>query len=265
MYMSEKLPKMKKTCRMVKMRDRAEGYRVKKGNLPDLPMKLMIIGPSQVAGKTNNIGNLLLRPWDEKDTEGLAFYMKNFIGENIYIVCPSTVIDSKWNDIIEGKKVPGGHIYTSYDEQELDTLYTKLEKECLDKIENKELPPHICIIFDDCSFDGKLKGKMNGILAKFFMNGRHFLFSSIVTAQSYIDVPPSCRKNATAMMLYNCAYSQMESIYQDIGDRPKKDFIKMFRNTTQEPHSFLAFNLLKRSSERFMDTFWDPLEPYVDK
>ena len=166
--------------KILKMNDGAENYRVHKENLFDLPMRLLVIGKSQLSGKTNLVGNLLLRPYADNDTSGKEFYKDDFLGRNIYIVCPSTLVDDKWRAMAAGKDIPQGNIYTSYDEEELEALYTRLEKDYYaNKARNK--PEHVLVIFDDCSWGGDLKGKKNGIMTKFACNSRHFLISVIIT------------------------------------------------------------------------------------
>ena len=55
---NDELPKLE----ILKMVDSAEGNRVHKRSTFDLPMRLLIVGRSQLSGKTNAIGSTILRP-----------------------------------------------------------------------------------------------------------------------------------------------------------------------------------------------------------
>jgi len=69
---------MKKSYKILKVRDKNDSYYTPIERLFDLPMRLLINGKSQLSGKTTIILNLLLNP-----TFG---YDKLFDGEHIYIV-----------------------------------------------------------------------------------------------------------------------------------------------------------------------------------
>ena len=65
---------MKVSRKILKMKDRGEKHYTAKDRIFDLPFKLIIIGRSQLAGKTNLLGNLLLRK---------EYYLNDFKGENM--------------------------------------------------------------------------------------------------------------------------------------------------------------------------------------
>ena len=246
-------------CKIYKVKDDAEEHRVHKRTTFDLPMRVLIVGKSQLSGKTSTLVNLLLRPFDESDKEGEQFYMNDFEGDNIYIVCPSTDLDSKWKKIIHCKRIPEQNIYTRYDEQELEQLYTKLELNHYERKREGKKPVHSLVVFDDCSFSGDLKNKIHGVMSKFGCNSRHLFVSIIVTSQKYSDISTTLRENATAMMLYNCSYKQKELIYGDVGEQGKKEFIDMFNKATHEKHSFMVVNFSNDAAERFLDSNFQPL------
>ena len=64
------------------MKDRGEKHYTHKPMLFDIPFKIIVVGRSQLARKTNFLGNLLLRK---------EYYLDDFKGEDIYLVSPSTV------------------------------------------------------------------------------------------------------------------------------------------------------------------------------
>ena len=140
---NDELPKVE----ILKMIDSAEGNRVHKRSTFDLPMRLLIVGRSQLSGKTNTIGSILLRPYDLSDQTGEQFYKHDFEGDNIHIVCPSTLVDHKWMSIIQGKKIPPENIFQKYDEQQLTDLYGRLEQQYYDAMERGDKPKHKLVIY----------------------------------------------------------------------------------------------------------------------
>lgn len=246
---------------ILKMKDEAENYRVAKDDLFNLPMKLLVIGKSELSGKTNLVGNICLRPFGEEDTNiGKQMYRFDFKGDNIYIVCPSATLDSKWRSIIDGKKIPEGNIYNKYDEEELNRLYDRLSGEFEQDVAAGRKPDHKLVILDDCSYSGDLKSKLHGALARLFMNGRHLLISTVVTAQKYSDVHTGARENCTGCFLFDCSQKQLELVYMDHGLNSKKEFTKMFRDATKERHSFMVINYSNPVERRFMNSKFEPIK-----
>jgi len=240
------------------MKDPFDGYKIPKGDLPDLPFRIEIIGKSQYAGKTNLVANLLLRPTGKDDVHGQDYYMHNFKGENIYVISPSTSVDHKWAKLIEYKGIPPQNVFHQYNEEDLEGVYEKIQREYAEALEARRAPPHSLVILDDCSFDGSLKSKLNGAITKIFCNGRHYLISCILTSQKYSDILTTCRENYTCMFLFECSDKQLDLIYEDIGIGPKPEFKRMFRQLTKEPHSFMVVNAKFPAEERFQDMHFRP-------
>lgn len=241
-------------CQIYKMKSNFDDYRIEKRSTFNLPMKLLVIGKSELSGKTNAVCNLLSRPWGPDDLAGVQFYLNDFDGDDMYIISPSTLVDYQWRKVIYGKRIPDHNIYNSYNEEELERLYDKLEKQHYEK------PRHKLVVFDDVSYGGGFKSKLNGVMAKFFCNGRHFLISTIVTSQKYSDCATCMRENATGMMIFSSSLKQMELIYNDIGECPKPEFMKMFRAATKERHSFMVVNFSNDYDERFLNQYFQPIE-----
>lgn len=245
---------MSKKSVIIRMKDDAEDLRVHKQTLFDLPMRLLVIGKSQYSGKTNLCGNLLLRPYGSTDDEiGQQMYRYDFKGKNTYIICPSTAVDTKWQSIIDGKKIPEHNIYHKYDEDEMDSLYERLSNQFHEEKNSGRKPEHKLVIMDDVSWSGDLKGKMHGVINKFACNGRHFLISWIITSQKYTDVATTLRENMTGGFFFSCSQKQLELIYNDIGMSSKNEFCKKFREVTNEKHSFMVLNHSNPPETRFMN------------
>jgi hypothetical protein len=185
--------------------------------------------------------------------------MNDFKGDNIYIISPSTNLDTKWQNIIRDKKIPEVNIIKVFDEEVLDTLYQSLDERFHEALDEGRQPEHSLIIFDDMSFSGDLKSHSHGGVARLFCNGRHLLISTIVTAQKYTDILTTARENATGLILYDCSQKQLETIFYDHGLSDKKEFLKMFRTATKEPHTFMAINYSNPRERRFLDSHFEPL------
>ena len=243
---------MPKTLSIYKVKDEGESYYTKKDTIFDLPMRLLIIGKSQLSGKSNLLTNLLLR--DE-------FYNKDFDGENIFLVSPSISNDEKLKKIIKIKEIPEENLFMEYDEDILKELYKMLQEEYEEAKANGEKPKNKLIIFDDASYDGGLKSKKHGIINKIFSNGRHIMLSAIITSQKYSDILTSCRLNCNGAIIFNTNNRELEMIETDHNYLDsKKEFTQMFRKAMNEKHSFLVVNYTNPKEQRYLDEKFDVIE-----
>jgi hypothetical protein len=225
---------MPKNLEIYKVKDKAETYYTKKDIIFDLPFRLLIVGKSQLSGKSNIVINLLLR--DE-------FYNKDFDGEDIYIVSPSMSTDAKLKKLIEVKEIPEENLFHTYDEDVLDEFYKIQQEEYEEAVANGEKPKNKLILFDDMSYNGDLKSKTHGVVNRIFSNGRHINLSIITTAQKYTDLLTAARENASGGIFFNCSNKQLKLIEEDHNMLDsKKNFHNMFRNALQGAHNFLVVN-----------------------
>jgi len=236
---------------ILKMRDSGETHYTKKPILFDLPLKLIVIGRSQLAGKTNFLGNILLRK---------EYYLNDFEGENIFIVSPSTSVDRKLQAIIEHKEIPAMNILPDYDEEVLGALYELMKSDYEEAVAAKKKVPNKLVIFDDMSFGGQLKSKHHGVIAKLFCNGRHINCSTIVTAQKYSDILTTCRENTTGAVLFSSTDKQLDLISDDHNYlNSKTEFKRMFKDATKAKHSFLVVNYSNDPEQRYLDSEFQPI------
>jgi hypothetical protein len=235
-----------------KVIDGAENFYTKKDKIFDIPFRLLIVGKSQLSGKSNLLVNLLLR--DE-------FYNLDFKPEDIYLVSPSATTDDKLIKFIQVKDIPESNIMDNFDEDVIAELYKMLEEEYEDDVKEKVKPSNKLLVLDDMSFGGALKKKSNGILAKIFSNGRHINLSIIVTAQKYTDIATSARENCSGAIFFNCSTKQLELISADHNYANKKQaFINSFRRVMSDRHSFFVVNYSNPKESRYMDTNFEPIE-----
>jgi hypothetical protein len=232
--------------KIYKVKDKAESFYSKKPVIFDLPMRLLIVGKSQLSGKSNLLVNLLLR--DE-------YYGSDFKGEDIYLVSPSATTDDKLIKLIKAKDIPQTNIMDDFDEDVISELYNMLQEEYQEAVDEKEKPSNKLIIFDDMSFSGALKSRAKAsIVPKIFSNGRHINLSVIVTAQKYSDISTSARENANGAIFFSCSNKQLELIEADHNyNTNKRDFMKLFRDTMTDKHSFFVVNYTNPKEERYMD------------
>jgi hypothetical protein len=243
------------------VKDHFENYRIHKENLPDLPMRLLIIGKSDLSGKSNEVDNLLLRPMDKDDRSGKLGYKNDFKGEDIYLFSASHSSDEKLKALIKAKGIPASNIFDNIDEGDLAEVYKRVEDKYGKAVGEGERPVHSLVVFDDCSYGGGLKKKINGIISKIFSNGRHILLSSIITAQKYTTVSTTCRENMSALILFQCSDQQLKTVYNDLVipyDYPT--FREIFEYVTEEPHSFMVYNTRLPKRDRILDVEFIPFQ-----
>jgi hypothetical protein len=244
----------KKPVSIIAMKDSHVDLRIPKEDMFDLPMRVCIVGKSQLSGKSTMIGNLVLRPFDLTDDSGEQMYKNDFKGKDIYIVCPSFDLDEKMHSIAKGKMIPEGNIYREYNEEQLMELYNRVESNFNEAVENGRKPVHSLIILDDCAFAGSLKDKMNGVLTKIACNGRHILMSMVLSAQRYTQVSTVIRENVTGAIFFEATNKQLELISEDHCSTNKKLWEAAFRKCTQEKHGFFVVNYSNPIERRFQNS-----------
>jgi hypothetical protein len=123
---------MKKPVQIYKVKDPAEKFYINKGDLFDLPMRILCVGKSYNSGKTNFLVNLLCQ--DDK-----RLYKNSFSGNDIYIFSGSFC--NKMKTIISELEVPTENLFDEFDDDVLDALLDNIQEEFEDK---KKTFPH-CI------------------------------------------------------------------------------------------------------------------------
>ena len=232
--------------KIYKVKDDATSYYIKKEKLVDMCMRMIICGASERSGKSNLILNLLLRP---------EFYLDDFKGENIFIVSPSLKNDNKLKKLIEVKDIPEENLFHEYDEDVLKELYKNLQEDYEEAVEKGEKPIHTIIILDDVAYSGDLKAMNYGIISKMACNGRHILVNFIITAQKYTQIPTTLRENANCCIFFSCSNKQLALIEEDHNFlENKKEFHKMFRDATDDKHSFFVVNYTNPQHEIYQNS-----------
>lgn len=242
-----------KKLKILKVKDKAESYYTKKDTIFDLPMRLLVVGKSQLSGKSNLLTNLILR--DE-------FYNNDFEGDDIYIVSPSIHTDDKLIKLVDVKDIPEHNLMDTFDEDVITELYKNLEEEYREAVSDGEKPTNKLIVFDDCSYSGSLKSRAKAsIIPKIFSNGRHINVSVIVTSQKYSDISTSARENCNGAIFFNCSNKQLELIEADNNyTGSKKEFMKMFRDNIGTKHSFVVVNYTNEKDSRYLNEYFEKID-----
>lgn len=245
-----------KPIQILKVKDSKERFYKKKGLLFDLPFRLLLIGKSQFSGKSSCIINLLLQ-------DDGRLYKNEFEGDNIYIFSGSIKTDNKIKTLITEFDIPTENLFEEYSEDALEAIYEIVEEDYQEAIDNKEKPPNSLIILDDIAFSGGLKGKQSGQITRLACNGRHINLSFIATSQKYGGmVSTVLRENATGLIIWESSNKQLELISDDHNNyENKKDWMKMVRKRTAEPHSFFVINYSNPPNQRFLTMGFEPIGP----
>ena len=217
--------------KILRVKDKADKFH-KKMPVFDLPMRILLNSKSQHGiGKTSIILNLLLNPEFKYD--------KIFSGENIYIVSDNSQ-DEKLQLLQSYKSIPDSNVM-KYDEDELMNLYDEIEEKFEEDKADGNIQ-HRIILMDDCGYKGGMKRQF-GVVAKLASNCRHIACSLIVSSQRLNMTPPTLRSQVTGACFGACSMAELEMIGEAFNyTNSKKEFIKMFRNHTAEPRSFLVIN-----------------------
>ena len=242
-----------KPVEIYRMKDKSESFHIKKGLMFDMPFRIALVGKSMLSGKTSLALSLLYQ-------EDSRLYKNEFLPENIFIFSPSARTDFKLKLYIKEKQIPDSNIFTEYNDQEIDALYEILKENYNEKMDNKEKPEHILFYFDDMTFGGQLKKKMNGVISKIMCNGRHLLLNTIITSQVYVDLPRCVREQLTGLIIFSGTDRQLDTVIEEHNFlEDKKQFRKMYREVTNDPHSFLVVNYSNPMESRYMNRNFVPI------
>ena len=103
--------------------------------------------------------------------------------------------------------------------------------------ENKTL-----IVFDDMIADIINNKKLNSIVTELFIRGRKLNISLVFITQSYFKVPKDVRLNTTHFFIMKIPNKRelRQIALKHSSDIDYKDFIKIYKNCTDDSYSFLV-------------------------
>ena len=218
--------------KILKMLDKSDDYSIDKGNLFNLPFRLVIIGRTG-CGKTSAIGSLLLLK---------EFYKNDIKGKDIYIFSPM-VNDFKMEEIVKQKGIEEMNVYNEFDDDVLNALYDKLTEEFKEAVASKKKPSQKLILLDDLSFSGDLRGGFFNSVSRIFCNGRKHNINIIITSQYISHILPVCLSNISGGIFYNMSDRQLDILadHYNYTDN-KKTFKLLFRDNVKEQHDHFIIN-----------------------
>lgn len=140
------------------------------------------------------------------------------------------------------------NIISTFDDMELHNL--------IDEIEEDEDAPRVLMLFDDMIFSNiSNRHKLNS-LDRLFMNGRHANISTIIASQKYTSLNQSSRCiNCSMIILFGLNAKELKQASEEHSNLLTPDeFIKMYKEYTKEPYSFIAINYQQNVKDRFYDS-----------
>jgi len=250
---------MKKKYQILKVIDKSDSYGTKKPNIFDIPFRVLLTAKSG-SGKTTLITNLILNP---------NFYLKDFKGDDIYIISPSLNNDEKLMVIAEEKEIPDCNLMTDYDESIVKAIYDMLEEEYEERIQLGLKPKNKLIIMDDLGFSGALRNKRMGQISRIACNGRHIGLNLIVCVQAYAQASNVLRSNINGLIIFDTSKKNLDDIASENNFVFNKDseFIKCFRDNVQSKRDFMVVNYTNEKKEMLLDKNFEPIdiEKYIKK
>ena len=100
------------------------------------------------------------------------------------------------------------------------------------------------IVFDDMIADMESNKKLSPEVTEVFLSGRKLNISLVFILQSYFKVPKTIRLNATHYFIMKIPNKrELQQIASNhFSDIDFKDFMKLYKEYTKEPYSFLVNN-----------------------
>ena len=120
----------------------------------------------------------------------------------------------------------------------------------------------ILIIFDSMIADIMTSKKFQAIMKELFIRCRKQNISLVFVTQSYFSVPRDVRLNSTHYLIMKINNKrELENIaINHSADIDNQDFMKIYRECTNEPFNFLTIDTTLQASDplRFIKNWFDP-------
>ena len=115
---------------------------------------------------------------------------------------------------------------------------------------NTKTKRKVLIVFDDMIADIMANKKFEAIIKELFIRCRKLNISIVFITQSYFRTPKDARLNSTHNLLMKIqSKKELQIIAQDnSGDIDFKDFLKIYKECTKEPYSFMTIDTTLSSS-----------------
>ena len=212
------------------MGGKRENHPLKHSFLPSLPMRMLIVAPSN-SGKSNLLKNMLLRPeFGYRD----YFIDQKTNALNYFVFSRTLGADHTLDSLVD--QLPKFHAYREWD----DTIIHDIMEYSRSKTDRGVL-----LILDDMITDANAFNKRSGnLLNELAFMGRHHKVSFIITAQSYTSIQRPIRINTSAIIAFNLknkreeeAFLNEQNMWENIRDlytmaiSPKYGFLYLNKET----------------------------------
>ena len=194
---------------------------------PSLPMRMLIVAPSN-SGKSNLLKNMLLRP---------EFGYRDYFTDpktnalNYFVFSRTLGADHTLDSLVD--QLPKFHAYREWD----DTIIRDIMEYSRSKTDRG-----VMLILDDMITDANAFNKRSGnLLNELAFMGRHHKVSFIITSQSYTSIQRPIRINTSAIIAFNLknkreeeAFLNEQNIWENIRD--------LYMIATSHKYGFLYLN-----------------------
>jgi len=219
------------------MGSKKETHPLKYSFLPSLPMRMLVVAPSN-GGKSNMLKNMLLRPeFGYRD-----YFTDSKTGALNYFVFSRTLgADHTLDELVN--QLPKFHAYREWDDTIIRDImeYSRLKTE-----------RGVLLLLDDMITDTKAFNKCSGnLLNELAFMGRHHKVSFILTTQSYTSIQRPIRINTSVVIAFNLknkreeqAFLEEQSMWENIKDlytvatSPKYGFLYLNKETGKAYSNF---------------------------
>jgi hypothetical protein len=228
---------MSSELKIQNMGSKKETHPLKYSFLPSLPMRMLVVAPSN-GGKSNMLKNMLLRPeFGYRD-----YFTDSKTGALNYFVFSRTLgADHTLDELVD--QLPKFHAYREWDDTIIRDImeYSRLKTE-----------RGVLLLLDDMITDTKAFNKCSGNLPnELAFMGRHHKVSFILTTQSYTSIQRPIRINTSAVIAFNLknkreeqAFLEEQSMWENIHDlytvatSPKYGFLYLNKETGKAYSNF---------------------------
>ncbi len=228
---------MSSELKIQNMGSKKETHPLKYSFLPSLPMRMLVVAPSN-GGKSNMLKNMLLRPeFGYRD-----YFTDSKTGALNYFVFSRTLgADHTLDELVD--QLPKFHAYREWDDTIIRDImeYSRLKTE-----------RGVLLLLDDMITDTKAFNKCSGnLLNELAFMGRHHKVSFILTTQSYTSIQRPIRINTSAVIAFNLknkreeqAFLEEQSMWENIKDlytvatSPKYGFLYLNKETGKAYSNF---------------------------
>ena len=215
-----------------------------KNNDRNWPFRMLIIGPSG-SSKTNALLHLIQNLNDTNPIDKIYLYAKD-LGEPKY----KFLIDNREKAGI--KHFSDSTAFIEYSNT-MDDVFKNIDDY------NTRRKRRVLIVFDDMIADTMTNKKFQSIIKELFIKCRKLNISIVFSMQSYFKTPKDARLNSTHYLLMKIqSKKELQNIaWDNSGDIDFKDFLKIYRDCTSEPFSFMTIDTTLSSSDpmRFRKNF----------